>query len=215
MIKTTYELTFTEMVLGSKPSNEGVFTDYIAANKKDGVDPEEVAAAKEAEERVKESITVFHRMEDGKTPMVWNYQIKGLAKESCGALRRVDGTLSAKIASYKTIIDTLVFVGPRKIPLVLPEGGEVGMFERPLRAETMQGPRVALAKSETVPAGTKMTFEVTFMTPKVGKADKVVDLKEAFEEWLDYGELHGFGQFRNGSYGTFTWREIKPENKPE
>jgi len=211
MIKATYELTFNEPVLGSKPSNDEVFSDYIAANKQDGVDPEELEAAKAAQERVKESMTVFHRMEDGVTPMVWNYQIKGLAKESCGALRRVEDTLSSKIASYKTIVDTLIFVAPRKIPLVLPEGGEVGVFERPLRAETMQGPRVALAKSETVPAGTKMTFTVTFMANKVGKADKVVSLKEAFEEWLDYGELHGFGQFRGGGYGVFTWREVKAD----
>lgn len=212
MIKATYELTFTEAVLGSKPSNDEVFSDYIAANKQDGVDPEELEAAKAAQERVKESMTVFHRMEDNVTPMVWNYQIKGLAKESCGALRRVEDTLSSKIASYKTIVDTLIFVAPRKIPLVLPEGGKVGVLERPLRAETMQGPRVALAKSETVPAGTKLTFTVTFMANRVGKAEKSVNLKEVFEEWLDYGELHGFGQWRGGGHGTFTWKELKTED---
>ena len=73
--EATYELTLIDQMLGSKPSNEGVFTDYIAANKKDGVDPEEIAAAKEAEERVKESMTIFHRMDDGETPMIWDYQV--------------------------------------------------------------------------------------------------------------------------------------------
>lgn len=211
-IKATYELTLIEMMLGSKPSNEEVFSDYIAANKQDGVDPEELEAAKAAQERVKESMTVFHRMDDNVTPMIWDYQIRGMAKESCGALRRVDGSLSSKLASYKTVIDTLIFVAPRKIPLILPEGGKVGVLERPLRAETMQGPRVALAKSETVPVGTKFTFTVNFLAAKVGKADKVVNLKEVFEEWLDYGELHGAGQWRSGSFGRYTWKEIKKED---
>lgn len=202
--EATYELTLIETMLGSKPSNEGVFTDYIASNKKDGVDPEEIAAAKEAEERVKESMTIFHRMEDGETPMIWDYQLKGLAKESCGALRRVEGSLSSKVKAYKSVIDTTIFVFPRKIPLILPEGGKVGIIERPLRAETMQGPRVALAKSETVPAGTKMTFTVKFLVPA---------MKDVFEEWLDYGELHGCGQWRSGSWGRFTWKEIRDDSK--
>ena len=199
MTEATYELTLTETMLGSKPSNEAVFTDYIAANKQDGPDPEEIAAAKEAEERVKESITVFHRM-DNDVPMIWDYQIKGFAKESCGALRRVDDTKSKNIKAYKSVIDTALFVFPRKMPLILPESEKVGILERPLRAETMQGPRVALAKSETVPVGTKLTFTVKFLIPS---------LKAAFEEWLDYGELHGLGQWRAASYGRFTWREIK------
>ena len=202
MTEVTYELTINEQMLGSKPSNEEVFTDYIAANKQDGVDPEELAAAKEAEERVKESMTVFHRMEDGKTPMIWNYQIKGMMKDACGGLRRVPGTLSSQVKAYKSVIDSTIFVEPRKIPLHLPEGGSVGVLERPLRAETMQGPRVALAKSETVPAGTKIEFTVKFLVPSMEKL---------FEEWLDYGALRGLGQWRNGGYGTFTWKKVKTE----
>ena len=204
MIEATYELTLNEPMLGSKPSNEGVFTDYIASNKKDGVDPDEVAAAKEAEERVKESMTVFHRMDDGRTPMIWNYQIKGFMKDACSGLRRVPDTLSSKIKAYKSVIDTTIFVEPRKIPLDLPDGGEIGVLERPLRAETLQGPRVALAKSETVPAGTKLRFTVKFLVPS---------MKKVFEEWLDYGELRGLSQWRNGGYGVFTWCEIDQEPK--
>jgi len=202
MKEATYELTLTEMMLGSKPSNEGVFTDYIASNKKDGVDPEEIAAAKEAEERVKESITIFHRMEDGETPMIWDYQIKGFFKDACGGLRRSSETKSFGVKAYKSVIDTTIFVFPRKIPLIMPEGGKVGVFERPLRAETMQGPRVALAKSETVPAGTKLVVKVKLLVPS---------MKSVLEEWLDYGELRGLGQFRNGSYGRFTWKELSED----
>jgi len=202
----TYELTLTEPMLGSKPSNAGVFTDYIATRKIDGLDGEELKAAEEAEDRVKESMTIFHRMEDGKTPMIWNYQLLGFCKDACGGLRRVPGTKSAELKAYKSVIDATLFIGPRKIPLILPEGGEVGVFERPLRAETAQGPRVALAKSETVPPGTKIVFTAKFLN----KA-----LRKTFEEWLDYGELRGLGQFRNGSYGRFTWKEVEAEDKAE
>lgn len=201
--EATYEITLTEDMLGSKPSNAEVFTDYIAARKTDGVDPEEVAAAKEAEERVRESMTIFHKLDDG-TPIIWDYMIKGFAKDACGGLRRAPGTLSSQIKAYKTVIDTTIFVEPRKIPLHLPEGGKVGILERPLRAETAQGPRVALAKSETVPAGTTMTIKVKFL---------VRSMKPVFEEWLDYGALRGLGQFRNGSYGRFSWKEIKADGK--
>lgn len=199
-----YRVTLTEPMLGSKPSNEGVFTDYIATRKADGVDPAEVAAAKAAEDRVKESMTVFHRMEDGKTPIIWDYMCKGMFKDACGSLRRAPGTLSSGLKAYKTVIDSVVFVKPRKIPLQIPEGGEVGILERPLRAETMQGPRVALAKSETVPAGTTFEFEVVMLDP---------GMRPYVEEWLNYGALRGWGQWRNGGYGTGTWEEIPTKAK--
>lgn len=195
-----YRLTLQEMMLGSKPSNAGVFTDYIASRKQDGLDGEELKAAEEAEDRVKESMTIFHRMEDGETPMIWDYQIKGMFKDACGSLRRVPGSLSSSVKAYKSVIDAVIFVKPRKIPLILPEGAKVGVFERPLRAETMQGPRVALAKSETVPAGTTLEFTVKLLVPS---------LKKLVEEWLEYGALRGLGQFRNGGFGVYTWEEIK------
>ena len=100
--------------------------------------------------------------------------------------------------AYKKIIDGLIFVGPREIPIMF--DGDVGLIQRPLRAQTAQGERVALAMSETVPAGATMEFEV-----------KVLDRKllPAVREWLDYGELRGLGQWRNAGHGAFTWEEIK------
>ena len=199
-ITIKYRVTLQEAMLGSKPSNAGVFTDYIASRKQDGLDGEELKAAEEAEDRVKESMTIFHRLEDGKTPILWNYQLLGMFKDFCGSLRRAPGTLSSGLKAYKSVIDALVFVSPRKVPIILPEGGEIGILERPLRAETMQGPRVALAKSETVPAGSTLEFEVKLLDP---------DLKPYIEEWLNYGSLRGLGQWRNASWGIFTWEEVK------
>lgn len=125
-------------------------------------------------------------------------------KDACGGLRRAPGTLSSQMKAYKSVIDSTIFVFPRKIALQMPEGGKVDVLERPLRAETMQGPRVALAKSETVPEGTKLVIKVKFLVDAT---------KKTFEEWLDYGALRGIGQWRNGSFGRFCWKEL-PEYKP-
>ena len=88
----------------------------------------------------------------------------------------------------------------RRIPLTLPEGGEIGICERPLRAQTMQGERVALAKSESVPAGTTFAITVTMLNP---------DLEDVVREWLDYGALRGIGQWRNSGMGRIKWEEVK------
>jgi hypothetical protein len=33
-------------------------------------------------------------------------------------------------------------------------------------------------------------------------------LEDTVMEWLDFGELNGLGQWRNGSYGRFTYEII-------
>ena len=115
-------------------------------------------------------------------------------------LRRVSGTKSSKIKAYKKEIDGLVFVSPRLIELQMPDGGEVGDLQRPLRAQTAQGERVALAHSETVPAGTVQEFDITCLKD---------DLMDVVLEWLDYGALHGTGQWRNAGYGVFSYEVIE------
>lgn len=139
-------------------------------------------------------MTVFPRMEDGR-PFTYDYQWKGFFKDSCGMLRRADKTRSKGLKAYKKEIDGLVFVSPRHIPLVLPEGATIGECQRPLRAQTAQGERVALAHSETVPAGTTQTFQVHVLRD---------DLMPLVLEWLAYGRLHGTGQWRNSGKGRFT-----------
>ena len=112
-------------------------------------------------------------------------------------LRNVDKTESSKIKAYKKFIDGLIFVNERQIPLEF--DGEVGNLQRPLRASTAQGERIALANSETCPAGTKVVFTITALKD---------ELMEPVKEWLDYGKLNGIGQWHNSGCGRFTWREI-------
>lgn len=141
-------------------------------------------------------MTVFPKMEDG-TPFLYDYQIKGFLKNACGTLRKVEKTQSTKIKAYKKEIDGLVFITQRKIPLQF--DGEIGNLQRPLRAATAQGERIALANSETCPEGTQIEFTVSILKD---------DLEDAVIEWLDYGKLNGIGQWHNAGYGRFTWEKI-------
>ena len=189
-------ITLTEEMLGTKAANPEVFAAFIASKKPDG-DPAKDELDR-AENREEAGTTVFHR--DGDKPGIYDYQIKGFFKDACGALRRADGTKSKTLKAYKTQIDGLVFPSPRFILAALPEGWQVGICERPLRAETAQGPRVSVCRSETLPVGTTFDVEINVL------ADSMIPF---IREWLDYGKFRGLGQWRNSGKGRFSWEELK------
>ena len=66
----------------------------------------------------------------------------------------------------------------------------------------MQGERVTLANSESIPAGSSVEFDIVLLEPKD---------REMVEEWLDYGSLNGIGQWRNSGKGAFTWEYVKAQ----
>lgn len=202
MMKMKVKITLTEPMLGTKSANEELFTKFIAAKRPEGPAEDEIDAAKKLNEELDDkerSMTVFHRTDDG-IPMLWDYQIKGFFKDACGSLRCVPKTASSGCKAYKKLIDGQIFVDERRIVLEIPDGKDMGIVERPLRAQTMQGERVALAKSECVPEGTSLHFTVTMLNP----ATEVL-----VREWLDYGSLRGLGQWRNSGMGRFMWEEEK------
>ena len=190
------EITFTEPILGSASGNPDIHREFIASKAPDAPSREEEVAAVGVDEVERKEMTVFARTEDGK-PCLWDYQIRGFFKHACGMLRQVSGTESSGIKAYKKFIDGLIFVAERKIPLIFE--GELGSCQRPLRGQTAQGERIALANSEAAPAGTTATFTVVCLDGKLIKAVR---------EWLDYGQLNGLGQWHNSGMGRFTWREI-------
>lgn len=190
-------LTFTEELLGTASNNPDIHSEYIASKAEDAMKIEEEVAAIGVEEVIEKSMTVFPRNSDGK-PILWDYQIKGFFKDAAGCLRRVPGTKCSKVKAFKKEIDGLLFVSPRMIPLNMPS--ELGTCERPLRANTAQGERIALANSETAPAFTSIEIEIMCMTK---------DMYDLARECLDYGALRGIGQWRNSGKGRFVWEEIK------
>lgn len=191
-------VTFIEPVLGTASSDPNLHGRFIASKAPDALTREEEIAVLGAEEVEERGITVFPRDDDG-TPFLWDYQILGFFKETCSALKRVPGTKSSKLQAHKKVIDSIIHPVQRRVRLILPEGEEIGELQRPLRASTAQGDRVALAHSEMCPAGTY--FDVDILCENDAHIAHV-------KEWLDHGRWHGMGQWRNASMGRFTWKEI-------
>ena len=199
------KIEFLTEILGMSPSDPDIYSNFIASRADCDVEDELEGLTAEAT-----GYTVFPRDDDG-NPYFFDYQIRGFFKDSCGLLSRVAGvdeatgkrsrkkatTLSGKLSCYKKVIDGLIFVQPRQIPVEF--DGPMSICERPLRAQTLQGERVALASSEQIPAGAVLEFDVICLNDEHVKAVR---------EWLDYGFLRGLGQWRNSGMGRFTWEEL-------
>lgn len=213
MKKIKFVIELTEDLLGTASNDPEIHETFIAKNAPDAPSRQEEIAALGTDVVAGKSKTVFPKMEDG-TPFLWDYQIKGFFKDACGMLARikpktekgkkVGGTKSAQLTAYRKVIDGLIFPEPRKIPIQLPEGSKIGNCQRPLRAQTAQGERIALADSETVPAGSKIEFVVTMLDEKY---------EALVLEWMDYGRFRGLGQWRNSGKGRFRY-EVVSEWRP-
>lgn len=205
MKKLTVKLTFLEGVLGTSSADPEIYTRFIGAKSPDAATIQEEVEALGADSIIERGTTVFPRDEDG-TPFLYDYQIKGFFKDACSMLARLSEkdpetgkkkkakNESGKLTAYKKIIDGLIFVEPRKLRLESPE--PVQICQRPLRAQTAQGERVALSSSEELPAGTTVTMTILCMDDSH---------EAAVREWLDYGFFRGIGQWRNSGKGRFAW----------
>ncbi len=193
--KMTVELTHTEPVLGTSPGNPETYTTFIESKRPEASENTENEAEclpAVAEELHKQS-TVFLRTEKGE-PFFYDYVFKGFFKDTCGMMLRVASADEKKyLRAYRKIIDGLLYIKPRQV--VLNPLGPMTWNERPLRAQTAQGERICLARSEQLPAGTTCTFDVLLFDPK---------LQGYVEQWLDQGEWRGLGCWRNAGWGRFT-----------
>lgn len=199
------KITFTEDILGTQPADPDVYRNFIASKAPDASTIEDEVAAIGADAVAEKNMTIFPRMENGR-PFLYDYQIKGFFKDTAQALQRLKGndqdglarvTCSTEMKAYRKIIDGLIFPNPRQIPFEF--DGDIALCQRPLRASTPLGERVALNISEAIPAGATITFSVTCLN------DQHID---AVREWLDYGIYRGIGQWRNSGKGRFTWEEL-------
>ena len=191
------KLTFIEPILGTSPANPDIYREFIGSHAPDAASVEDEVAALGADAVAEKSMTIFPRLDDG-TSFLYDYQIKGFFKDTCGGLRKVKDSPSSKIKAYKKEIDKLIFPEPRTIPILF--DGEIKECQRPLRAQTAQGERVSLAMSEEIPAGATCEFTVVCL------CDDHIDV---VRDWLDYGRFSGIGQWRNSGKGRFRWEEIE------
>jgi hypothetical protein len=196
MLTMKIALTLTEELLGTLPGDKELLKEFIASKRPAGVDDAE-ADAIPLEDELAKGTTVFCRLPDGR-PAIWDYTIKGFFKDACAAMKRSGDNAfnSTGMKAFKKEIDGLIFIFPRQIALQLPAGMKMGFCERPLRAQTAQGERVSLARSETVPPGTVIEFEVQALKD---------DLADVIIEWLNYGRLRGLGGWRNSGKGRFNY----------
>lgn len=224
MIETTVyhvELEFSEPVLGSTPMNPDIYKDFIESQKPEEQQEEEFKTVEAREER---GWTGFRRTPDeGKKVgylFTYDYTIRGYLKDALNSLKACG---AHDLSASRSKIDKFVFVKPRQIPFLTataipdtvhgfdcPDGCRrihhtpKEYLERPLRAETRQGPRVTLVRSDMLPVGTRLEFDLLILAPKMFTIDL---LSLAF----DRGEFMGFGQFRTGSYGRFAYKITKAE----
>lgn len=200
-----YRLTGISPILGTQPADETVRTSFVASKAPDSeLSEEERDLFSEYDQS--HGLTVFPRDPDFDDRIILlNYMIRGFFKSAFGALTQQLG-----IKAHKSKVDKYLFVGPRRIPILRdgePIYDEDDEYERPLRCETMRGPRVALQGSERIMDPWTVEIEVSLIPNPASKTSKALTF-EAVEVALDYGQLSGLGQFRNGSFGAFTWERI-------
>jgi len=184
MEKRKYVIELKTEMLGTVPKDPEVYRTYIESKKPEGVDEEEYLNVEKIEEK---GWTGFHKDTNGL--FLYDYMIKGFLKHAGNVLKA-----ELKIAALRSKLNDFCFVFPRKIYLGKEKAD--GFVERPLRAMTQQGPRVALARSDYINAGQQIEFELGLLEHKEIKWKTIDTL-------LEYGELAGLGQFRNGGYGRF------------
>lgn len=201
MIKVT--VRFTEPILGTLAGDPDIAIGHIASKHPQGIPAEdETEAIENLDEQIERSATVFPRTKEG-VPFIWDYQWKGFFKEAAWTLANTgeytkEQLKLAKLTEYqhKRTIDKLVFVTPRRV--LLNPAGEPEWLQRPIRAQTLRGPRICLGISETFPAGTTCEFAVECLND---------NLYAWVRRWLDYGSKGGTLQWRSGGYGRFEWSE--------
>lgn len=218
--------TFFRRLLGSAPANKEVYKEYIASKRADleerkgkmedrsGKPSQPTPGTVEEElETVNEDagVTQFHNdLEqktedgvDGQGLFLFDYQVAGFWKEAGEVVAPELG-----IKQIRSKLDNYMMIEPRRI-YIHGEDGKVRTacdlkLERPLRAQTMQGPRVSLACSEVVNPGAWIEYTVDFM-PYIksgyGKEAKNIDIDKFVELISWYAARKGHGQWRNGGNG--------------
>lgn len=210
-------LTFKRDVIGSQPSNEDIKKDYIMSKMLTG---RTGMSADVAQSRIKEEIenlkkdpeyqktieqlddktlTVFYRNNEG-IPCISDIQLRGFFKDSFAFVAREnkwltkkDGTNYSGDAKYRDWIGDRISFNEQYIPI---KDKEVKIMQRPLRCETMQGPRVTLSSSEYISAPFSINFSFK-------ATDDVKD--DMIKAVLDRGEFKGIGQWANAQWGTFVY----------
>jgi len=213
----TYKLKviFVTPLLGSQPTRD-IASSYLAQKHGFELPEDEIETLPDALEH---GTTVFHRFPVGSewtgwsepgmdgeqvVPGLFDYQMKGSLKNAGKVLNgQLAGRGGKPVRALRQKVADRIFVSPRRLPLHLPEGSEIEIVERPLRAQTPRGERVALARSECVPEETWFECGLTLYPGDI--------TEEILRDLLDYGYCCGLGQWRGGGWGRFRYELVREE----
>ena len=218
----TVRLTFNERLLGSAPNDPQILKDHLtppnASMLKEEMDalpkpdPKVKAAADvaEAEEEYKKTITVFPR--DDKGLLLWDYQTRGFLKEQIFKLIEL-GDCAISRWSYKKAVDSYVLPNHRRNYYMRANGCYItkpdGIYERPARVDTQRGERVCIVASEYIDPPFALEFGFTFLVTTNAKSRLAIIDRALVVACMDMGTTGGFGQWRSGGFGKFTWEEVE------
>lgn len=180
------EIELINPMLGTVSKDPEVYKTFIENKKPEEIQEEEFKTVEKSEQK---GWTGFH-IDEEKGLFIYNYMIKGFLKNAGNNLKE-----QASIKNLRSKINNFVFIAPRRIYLGQSEPD--GVLERPLRAQTAQGPRVTLARSDFINEGKRIKFSITILDNKEKINEKLI------HTLLEYGQYLGLGQFRNGDYGAF------------
>jgi hypothetical protein len=210
----TVKITFNEPTLALNSENRDTQETYIASKAPSQIKTqEEIECLPNNAEEVKETPkTVFSRDAENRI-FVWDYQWRGFIKGALESLIELGESTISKW-QFKKVVDLFVFVSPRRIFLMKPDGShwlgtDPKIITRPLRATTMQGDRIALAASEMLPEGTTCQFTVESQVADNAKAKLALVDRDLLEAIFNRGKFVGFSQWHGGGWGRFTWEEVK------
>lgn len=203
------KVIFETPILGSQPTVD-VATQFLAAKHGYEIPEDEVESLPDA---LEQGTTVFHRFplphgwadwhEDDQVVGLYDYQVKGFLKHAGQVFNGQIQVRGKPLRALRSKVGNLVFLSPRRIPLHVPGDEGIDIIERPLRAQTARGERVALARSEVLPEGTWFEAGITVYPGEISEAVLVA--------LLDYGYHQGIGQWRSGGYGRFRYELVREE----
>lgn len=151
--------------------------------------------------------TVFFWNKKLQRPMIGDHMIYGFLKAATEAIGRTlprkHGTVLHSVAYTQSLINQHVRIDDQFLvfdnDLKRNKDGSTFYFQRSLRAQTAQGPRVSLVKSEVVEAGARLDFTLVV-------ADNSPITEEVLHELFSYGRMTGLGQWRNAGWGMFSYQ---------
>lgn len=223
-------VTLLTDALGTKPCSADIATRYLQQRMtkadrmaRDLTEEDRIAAANEKVEQAEKAMTIFYKDDEGR-PVIQGFQIMGFLKEAAITQSNDRTKLASNFyaGSLKTRIEQAYNVPDYWIRIRLPDGydpyetvkgadgGDVRrwkVFERPLRSEVRGVQMTSIAKSEVIPAGSTLEFDVEIRSETVpvssGKQSAKVDAYDLLIELLGEGQRRGLMQFRNAGYGRF------------